>query len=1053
MAIEDLGTPLTSPFAIPEGTARLYEHGVSIDGEGRTVAAVFKLPMVGLPHIAVGKPEKAAALAASAVSFMTGNWKLETLGAAIRSALKGRMALLPTGAAPAPVALTFGAPEVVVEADTPEQTTYGLPSLATLRERQLYDVAVRRDDGQWQAVAPNAVYYRSTWHDFGVAHITDIHLGRRIDFLPGTLRQLGREEAAERLYNWNDRFRGFVRYANYLHEIDVLDLILATGDIVDYLFEDDDDPEGGGNPFFARDLILGRNPSPGFEDVGPLRVPIFMVPGNHDYRRNRYRMVFNLDGGPINVKQVQNYGPYNLPWRDGVAVSRGDNGDDVPDLSAGTAAKMVEVDRFIRPFTEHLANRRYYVIELGDHRIVMLDSSWDEGMVTDTLNGLRVWFGWAEEDEKTFVGGSPNSEGVGSPELALVAETLRQAREGALVIVGIHAPLFNPWAEGYPYFFRETQRPALGHLVPLHLCRLDRFRGDNEDAAEHARLRHPTWFGAAGSAEPTYVKRGDNDDFFDYGVSRGKANELLRLVAGIGARRPVDVTLHGHVHRFNEFRISNVNGELRYYMDFYTHNPRSYYPTRFSTDLRNNDVTYVEVVESAPLNSEPTPMPREAFHKHVVQVPPYPKPLATAADPRGWWAEHRPLILQTEALGPLKDRQASFAGFRLLSVKNDVIDKIHFVSTQKLHERGYRWAWEEAIKPEPRRYEHLQRSRQYNSPEAAGVPRGYLPPASGMQNIVYRDKQGRMFELWRDGTGATGAGNLTQSAQNAPGAAGDPFVYVESTSGLQVVLYRGTDGHVNSIYWGAGVMGFDHLSSSVGAPKAAGNPAGYFEAAARINHVVYRKSDGHLHELWWTGQDSVSHGDITAGAGALKATGTPSPMLDTARGDHIVVYRATDGHIHSAYWSTGPIGHENLSGYARAPKAAGDPHAHYTAHDDAKQIVYRGVDGHIHELWWGGTAAVSHWDLSAPSGAPAADSDPVAFSSPDTNTKHVIYRAANGHLIELWWTPGGTPAYVDLSVEALAPPAIGKPGAFADGPHRHVVYRGADGHVHEIRWW
>ena len=361
-------------------------------------------------------------------------------------------------------------------------------------------------------------------------------------------------------------------------------------------------------------------------------------------------------------------------------------------------------------------------------------------------------------------------------------------------------------------------------------------------------------------------------------------------------------------------------------------------------------VTYVEVVDPAPVSGEPTPLPYEAEHKYVVQVPPYPKPLASAPDARQWWAEHRPLVLQTEALGPLKDRQMSFAGFRVLSVKADVIDKIHFIGTQRLHERGYQLPWEEAIAPTPRRYHHIQRSRLHDAPDAAGVPCGYLSPAAGMQNIVYRDSRGRMIELWRDANGATGTGNLTAAAHDAPIATGDPYVYLETPTGLQVVLYRGTDGHVNSLYWSTGDVGFDHLTSSVGAPKAAGNPVGYFESAANINHVIYRKADDHLHELWWTGQQPVSHGDITGQAGALRATGDPSVMLDTARGDHIVAYRATDGHIHTAYWSTGPIGHENLSGFARAPKASGGPHAYYTAHNDMKQIVYRGVDGHIHEL-------------------------------------------------------------------------------------------------------
>ena len=170
-------------------------------------------------------------------------------------------------------------------------------------------------------------------------------------------------------------------------------------------------------------------------------------------------------------------------------------------------------------------------------------------------------------------------------ELRLVADTLRRTPDGALVIVGIHAPLFNPWGEAYPYYLRETQRPALGHHVPAHLCRYDAPPPDQPDIADYARTRHPSWFASAGAAEPTYVKRGDNDDLFDYGVSRGRANDLLQLIAGVGSPRPADVTLHGHVHRFNEFRIATVNGELAYFMDFYTQNPASYYPTRFSDRL------------------------------------------------------------------------------------------------------------------------------------------------------------------------------------------------------------------------------------------------------------------------------------------------------------------------------------------------------------------------------------------------------------------------------------------------------------------------------------
>ena len=38
---------------------------------------------------------------------------------------------------------------------------------------------------------------------------------------------------------------------------DVLDVVIVTGACYDYIREDDDDPEGGGNAEFLRRLVLG----------------------------------------------------------------------------------------------------------------------------------------------------------------------------------------------------------------------------------------------------------------------------------------------------------------------------------------------------------------------------------------------------------------------------------------------------------------------------------------------------------------------------------------------------------------------------------------------------------------------------------------------------------------------------------------------------------------------------------------------------------------------------------------------------------------------------
>jgi len=83
-----------------------------------------------------------------------------------------------------------------------------------LQHRQLYDVSVRGDDDRWHVIAPHAVYGRESWTDFGIAHITDMHVARRIYSFREILRNAGRGDAAALMYNFNDRFRGFVRYAN-----------------------------------------------------------------------------------------------------------------------------------------------------------------------------------------------------------------------------------------------------------------------------------------------------------------------------------------------------------------------------------------------------------------------------------------------------------------------------------------------------------------------------------------------------------------------------------------------------------------------------------------------------------------------------------------------------------------------------------------------------------------------------------------------------------------------------------------------------------------------
>ena len=350
----------------------------------------------------------------------------------------------------------------------------------------------------------------------------------------------------------------------------------------------------------------------------------------------------------------------------------------------------------------------------------------------------------------------------------------------------------------------------------------------------------------------------------------------------------------------------------------------------------------------------------------------------------------------------------------------------------------------------PRAGRLVDRSAEFGTPPAASPPTACVIPGLGVHNIAYRDTSGRLHELWRDAQGGTGTTNLTGNA-NAPTAAGNPFAYVDTARNTEILLFRGGDGTVRSLYWSTGAVGHDNLGGTAGAPKASGDPVGYYDPATDGHHVVYRGGDGHLHEMSWTGVAPVGYGgNLTGAISAPRAVGNPAAY--SGGGYNIVVYRATNGRIMSVYWQSGPSGLDDLSGTAGTPTAASDPAAYYTAHNDTHQIVYRAGNGHLYELYWVGVAPVAGWDLTAATGAPPAVGNPSAYYVGAENTKHVIYRSSDGRLHEIWWYPGATPGYGDLTAFAGAPPAADSPAGFTENGRQHVAYRGTDSRIYEIRW-
>ena len=103
----------------------------------------------------------------------------------------------------------------------------------------------------------------------------------------------------------------------------------------------------------------------------------------------------------------------------------------------------------------------------------------------------------AEEDEQTFVGGSPNSEGVSNAELALVAETLKRAADGALVIVGLHAPLSIRGAMTTRITCAKPSVLCSGGTYP-RICVGTIRRTSTTTSRITPRQQHPSWFAPSG---------------------------------------------------------------------------------------------------------------------------------------------------------------------------------------------------------------------------------------------------------------------------------------------------------------------------------------------------------------------------------------------------------------------------------------------------------------------------------------------------------------------------------------------------------------------------
>lgn len=290
------------------------------------------------------------------------------------------------------------------------------------------------------------------------------------------------------------------------------------------------------------------------------------------------------------------------------------------------------------------------------------------------------------------------------------------------------------------------------------------------------------------------------------------------------------------------------------------------------------------------------------------------------------------------------------------------------------------------------------------APAALGNPFTYFDPAGNQVVLIFRGTDNNVRSLyWM--FGAVGHDNLTGSI-NAPKTSSNPAGWFSAHDGFHHVVYRTSDGHLHELWWqGQGGVGHGDLTAQANAVPAAGDPWPYYDPVRSTNIVAFRGTDGHIRSLYWGPDGAVGQDDLSGSAGTPNAAGDPFAWFTQAEDAHRVVYRASNGHIHELFWpNVAPVSGRDLTALSGAPAAAGNVSGGYNPGDNTQHVIFRTGDGGLRELWhFLGETAVHPENLTAAYGAPPAADRPVYYASARAPNQHVAYRGADGHIYELLW--------------------------------------------------
>ena len=546
--------------------------------------------------------------------------------------------------------------------------------LANLRIPQLFNFIHTNPSGLSFNVNFHSVYlHKQDWNDFNILHATDSHVSWRNDFIKSTVQNALGMSYANSFVNFNEGFRNFIRYANRLHQNGETDLILLTGDVVDFVNIERKVADEIGIPddnfILLRNLLVAWPTCKNQIVDEELEVPLFTVLGNHDYRPSEYPLIctYELPGG-TELYTSEQYSPYGLNRDEALAYESG-SGKEMPYVNAIEGIRhQSHLDHVPSTYLACFNPDLNYSIPLGNHRIICLDSGPDKGEFASMADaiGSALGFQSLSESRRDFIGGSPDSEGFSEEQIRFLESQVKDV--DGLIIVACHSPIINYRDNPPPHVFRETEHKELtpDEIVELYtllyskeyvpvlaevIKKYYKKQNSNDKIGAHViaqSLKSFTfdyWLKTTGwSLENTaHFKRGVRDPDLGRGVADERFLEFFKVITQkTKNNKIVELILTGHTHRSIEFTARLENYLIAFLHDYY--------------------------IDNTVKNLTPN-----TYWKK--KLPNYLNPLNNTINKKKWWQQHSPLFVQTQSVTVPHGKKGK-TGILQISIIQNVITSI-----------------------------------------------------------------------------------------------------------------------------------------------------------------------------------------------------------------------------------------------------------------------------------------------------------------------------------------------------------------------------------------